>query len=94
MILKQLRAALSTAGALVLLILIAMSSALAEGDAFRVLECYEDGEIIFASDIANIAEFDAPSFGVTLSQTISLPEKNADVYQFIPRDITCFVVVN
>ena len=91
MIVTNLRAKRSLKVILGSLAVMTAPPAFAEDSAFHALECYEDGAIVFTSDVANIAEFDAQSFGVTLSQTISLPEKNAEVYQFIPRDITCFV---
>lgn len=56
------------------------------------LECYQGGETVFTSSIADIGEFDAESYGVTLQYTIELPAKNAVIYQYGQTDILCVVV--
>ncbi len=55
-------------------------------------ECYAGDETIFASEIADIAEFDAAAYNVTLQQSQSYPEHNATIYHFGPTDIMCVVV--
>jgi len=60
-------------------------------DAVRT-ECYEAGEIIYVSPIADVELFNAEAYDVTLHQTIPLPAHNAVFYQFSPRDIYCLVV--
>lgn len=64
----------------------------AEEPAPILTECYEYGQPIFSSPVASIGEFDAAAYGVTLHQVIDMPEDNAVLYQFAPRDIMCVVL--
>ncbi|MEQ8176943.1 MAG: hypothetical protein RIA10_01295 [Amphiplicatus sp.] len=55
------------------------------------MECYERSQRIFVSNVADIGAFDAASHGVSLLQTMPLPEKNLTLYQFGPEDVFCLV---
>jgi len=61
-----------------------------EPEAFH-MECYEGSQRIFVSDVADIGAFDAASHGVSLLQTMPLPERNLTLYQFGPADVFCLV---
>lgn len=74
-----------------MLVSVAYAAVLEEPEGYP-LECYENGETIFTSEIADIAEFDAASYNVTLQQTVPVTEKNAVIYYFGPAKIVCVVV--
>ncbi|GJL95672.1 MAG: hypothetical protein DHS20C05_20770 [Hyphococcus sp.] len=67
------------------------TSASAEEEGYP-LECYNGETTIFTSEIANIAEFDPSAHGVTLQDTMSVPDKNSTIYFYGPTDILCVVV--
>lgn len=57
------------------LLYVASGNAIAASPEVQVVECYENGETIFTSDVADIPEFDAEAYNVTLLSTFSIPEK-------------------